>query len=135
MTQDEKDHKAALASLGCMLCWRLFGFSDAEVELHHRREGGWGKGDYKTLIPLCYPHHRGDQGVHGLGTKAFVLVYGVTQQQLLDDALSRLEKQRGNSVMEMAAEAGRRRAAVLDCGGGYVAIVHETMGNNPTGEP
>lgn len=88
--QAEADHKARLATLGCMACRRLFSINDGPVELHHRRSGGWGKGDYKTLIPLCYEHHRGDTGVHGLGTKGFAKRYGFDQQDLLDDALQLL---------------------------------------------
>lgn len=88
MTQDEKAHKSALAGLGCMVCRRLFGITDSEVELHHLRRGGWGKGDYKTLIPLCYEHHRGSTGVHGLGTKGFPKHYGFDQEDLLADALA-----------------------------------------------
>lgn len=91
MTADEKAHKAALVELGCMVCRRLFGILDSPVELHHRRTGGWGKGDYRTLIPLCYEHHRGNAGVHGMGTKGFAKHYGFDQQDLLDDALALLE--------------------------------------------
>ena len=49
---------------------------------------GWGKGDYTTLIPLCTEHHRGNTGVHGLGTKAFPKHYGFTEEDLLNDALA-----------------------------------------------
>lgn len=96
MTKDEKDHKRKLAEHGCVACWRLHGCTTYEVELHHFRGGGWGKGDYKTLMPLCYQHHRGRFGVHGLGTKGFDAHFGdktiykeraFTQRDLLDDAL------------------------------------------------
>ena len=91
MTKDEKAHKNAVAELGCALCHYLHGDHDpAPVELHHLRAGGWGKGDYKTLIPLCAEHHRGSTGVHGLGTKGFVKHYGITQQELLDWTLLRV---------------------------------------------
>jgi hypothetical protein len=88
----EREHKEALAQLGCMVCRRLFPFlAPGPVELHHLRGGGWGKGDYTTLIPLCAEHHRGGSGVHGLGTKGFVKRYGFTQGDLLADACSLLE--------------------------------------------
>ena len=92
MTKDERTHKSRLAELGCMACRRIYGPHDpAQVELHHLRTGGWGKGDYKTLIPLCPEHHRGATGVHGMGTRAFDKHYGVshgfTQLILLGDAL------------------------------------------------
>ena len=88
MTKAELKHKAALACIGCMVCFRLHGNHEpGPVELHHMREGGWGRGNYKTLIPLCPEHHRGKTGIHGLGTKGFVAHYGFTQQDLLDQAL------------------------------------------------
>ena len=92
-TKAEKKHKEKAASLGCALCVRLHGpHNPAEVELHHLRTGGWGKGDYRTLIGLCYEHHRGQMGVHGMGTKAFERHYRVTQQELLDWTLEQVAR-------------------------------------------
>jgi hypothetical protein len=89
VTNEEKKHKQTLASLGCMVCRRVYGINHGEVELHHLRKGmGWGKGDYTTLIPLCVEHHRGNTGVHGLGTKGFEKYYGFTEEDLLNDALA-----------------------------------------------
>ena len=96
MTLAEKEHKAAVARLGCMICRRLFDnleLLDSPVELHHARSGrGWGKGDYTTLIPLCYEHHRGNTGVHGLGsTKGLFKKYGFTEEDLLNDTRNYLQ--------------------------------------------
>ena len=86
--------------MGCLACKRIHGSHEAgSVELHHLRTGGWGKGSYLTLIPLCVEHHRGKFGVHGMGTKAFDAHYGdeeiyerpFTQRTLLDDALKGIE--------------------------------------------
>lgn len=92
MMKAEKAHKNKIAQLGCMACMRIHGAHDpGPVELHHLRTGGWGKGDYLTLIPLCHRHHRGADGIHTLGTKAWDKHYsetqGFTQRDLLDDAL------------------------------------------------
>lgn len=93
MTQEEKTHKSRLVQLGCAVCFRLYGpHEPGPVELHHLREGGWGKGGYLTLAPLCFEHHRGNLGIHGLGTKGFVKHYGFTQHDLLNWALEKLEK-------------------------------------------
>jgi hypothetical protein len=82
----EKQHKARLVLMGCMVCLRLRGSHDpGPVELHHLRGGGWGKGDWTTLIPLCPDHHRGPSGVHELGTKGFATHYGFDQADLLAD--------------------------------------------------
>ena len=89
MTLAEKAYKTALSRLGCMACRRIYGqHPPAEVELHHYRGGGWGKGNYKTLIPLCMEHHRGNKGIHGLGTKGFDKFYTFTQKDLLNDAIA-----------------------------------------------
>lgn len=87
MTKAEKLHKTALARLGCVVCRRVFGITDGPVELHHLRTGGWGRGDYKSLIPVCWPHHRGDIGIHGMGTRGFEKHYGFTQLDLLNDTI------------------------------------------------
>jgi hypothetical protein len=92
VTKDEREHKRRLADLGCMACRRIHGpHAPGPVELHHLRTGGWGKGDYRTLIPLCVEHHRGGTGVHGLGTKGFARHHGFDQQDLLGDALKALK--------------------------------------------
>ena len=76
--------------MGCAVCLRIHDAHEpGPVQLHLQRGGmgGWGKGDYKTLIPLCYPHHMGAYGVHGLGTKVFPVFYGFTEADLLADTL------------------------------------------------
>jgi hypothetical protein len=85
MTRAESIHKSRVAAVGCALCHRIHGpHEPGPVELHHLRSGGWGKGSYLTLIPLCVNHHRGPEGIHHLGTKAFERGFQVTQQELLD---------------------------------------------------
>lgn len=91
MTKAERAHKTAVASLGCALCFRIHGEHEpAGVELHHMRTGGWGKGDYRTLVPLCVNHHRGAEGIHHLGTKLWCREFGVTQEELLEWTLGRV---------------------------------------------
>ena len=91
MKNAEIIHKGKVASLGCALCHHLHGDHEpGPVELHHLRAGGWGKGDYKTLIPLCVEHHRGNKGFHGLGSKGFVDYYDITQQELLEWTLNKI---------------------------------------------
>ncbi len=86
----EMIHKGKVASLGCAMCFRLHGAHEpGPVELHHLRTGGWGKGSYKTLIPLCVNHHRGREGIHGMGTKLWAREFGTTQEELLQWTLER----------------------------------------------
>lgn len=93
MTKAEQAYKSALAEIGCAMCHYLYGDHEpGPVELHHLRTGGWGKGDYTTLIPLCVRHHRGSEGIHHLGTKLFEREFGVTQKQLLEWANLKVKK-------------------------------------------
>ena len=90
MTKAEQRHRDRVAALGCALCFRLHGpHKPGPVELHHLRGGGWGRGDYHTLIPLCFNHHRGAEGIHHIGTKLWEREFGVTQRQLLTWTLER----------------------------------------------
>jgi len=83
----EKKHMNRVAELGCMVCRRM-GYEGTPSELHHPRRlaGGWGRSSNMDVISLCPEHHRGKTGVHGLGTKGFVKVYGFDESDLLDDA-------------------------------------------------
>ena len=85
MKKAELQYKAKLADMACVICERIYGQHEGgHVELHHLRTGGWGRGDYKTLIPLCVEHHRGNAGIHGMGTKAWERAYDISQKDLLE---------------------------------------------------
>jgi hypothetical protein len=91
MTKAQKFRRAKLAVIGCAMCHRIHGpHEPGPVELHHLRGGGWGKGDDATLIPLCFNHHRGSEGIHHVGTKLWERDLGVTQVELLKWTLERV---------------------------------------------
>jgi len=95
-TKSEKAHLSKVASLGCIVCLRLYGSHDpAGVELHHPRAGiGMGqRASHLDVLPLCVEHHRGNLGVHGLGTKGFPKYWGFTEQDLLADVNTMLDNQ------------------------------------------
>jgi hypothetical protein len=74
-----------LSDMGCILCSRL-GMPGTPAEIHHIRAGqGMGQRapDNKT-IPLCPEHHRGDTGVHGLGTRGFAARWCISEEELLE---------------------------------------------------
>ena len=92
MTKAEKLHKQALANMACVICERVYGqHPGGNVTLHHLRTGGWGKGDYTTMIPLCHNHHQGAEGIHTMGTKAWERKFGVSQRELLELVNERLQ--------------------------------------------
>ena len=92
MTKDEKKYLAKVADLGCIICYRQDN-AGTPAEIHHVRGIGLGmgvrSGHYDT-IPLCPTHHRGNDGYHGMGRKAFEAHYGYTEKDLGDDVTALL---------------------------------------------
>jgi hypothetical protein len=84
MTNKEKAHLASVASLGCILC-RHLDLGETPAEIHHPREdqGMSERASNWLAIPLCPEHHRGDSGVHGLGTRGFERRYKLSELDLL----------------------------------------------------
>lgn len=77
----DKKHYDKLAGLGCALC-RHLGYGESPAHIHHIRRLGM-KRENAPVIPLCPSHHTGNEGVHGLGKKAFLTKYGVSEEDLL----------------------------------------------------
>lgn len=96
MTKAEKAHLNRVASLGCILCYRL-GYAGTPAEIHHPRANmGLGqRGKHRDGIPLCTEHHRGATGFHGLGKRAFERRYGVTETELVEQVKGMVEKLNG----------------------------------------
>lgn len=84
MTKDQRKHYDKVANLGCSLC-RYLELGATPPELHHIRRAG--KRDNAPVIPLCPYHHRGNGGIHGMGRRAFERVYGITEEELLEQTL------------------------------------------------
>ena len=91
-TAEDRRHMDAVAQLGCVVCWRVDGLFSPLVELHHPRRGaGMGqRAAHEDVLPLCFEHHRGNTGVHGLGTKGFEKHYGFSEADLLSDVTEAL---------------------------------------------
>jgi hypothetical protein len=80
-TKDEKNYMARVARLGCILCSTVLGYEGSPAEIHHIRRAGVRA--TSPIIPLCPEHHRGNNGVHGMGRKAFERKFGTTEEALL----------------------------------------------------
>lgn len=85
MTRADRIRYGKLADMGCILC-RHLGTPGTPPEIHHLRDGqGMGQRAPNALtIPLCAYHHRGPEGYHGKGKRAFEAAYGVTERELLE---------------------------------------------------
>jgi hypothetical protein len=99
MTKDEKKHLDLVSQLGCIVCAKL-GYGETPAEIHHPRKGvGLAlRASHYDAIPLCLEHHRGQTGVHGLGTKGFAKHYGFDESDLLETTKLLLEKLKKNII-------------------------------------
>lgn len=93
MTNEEQRYLGLVARLGCAICRRL-GFPDTPAEVHHRRTGtGAGRrASHYNVIPLCPFHHRGDDGIHGMGRRAWEAGFGVTELELIEETALLVEE-------------------------------------------
>ena len=80
-----------ISSMDCAACSRLGFATGSPVEVHHKNSKGMGvrSGDDKA-IPLCYLHHRGELGVHHMGTRRWELENKFTEEELLHDTIRRI---------------------------------------------
>jgi hypothetical protein len=90
-TKDEKKSLDAIAALGCILCSEVLGIEGTKAELHHVRRFG-AKRSASPVLPLCPEHHRGNSGVHGLGTKGFERKWNISYEVLLERVSEKLGK-------------------------------------------
>jgi hypothetical protein len=80
-TNNEKNDMARVARLGCILCSTGLGDAVSPAEIHHIRRAGVRA--TSPIIPLCPAHHRGNDGIHGLGRKGFERKWNTTEEALL----------------------------------------------------
>jgi hypothetical protein len=87
VSNKSKIHMSRVADLGCVLCDHL-GLGKSPAEVHHLFDRA-AKSDFLTAA-LCPEHHRGPNGFHGLGQRAFERRYKLTEADLLAMTLERL---------------------------------------------
>lgn len=71
----------------CVIC------VDYGTEIHHIETGAGGRKNHDRVIPLCFKHHRGAEGIHFIGRKVWCERFG-TEQELFDLAMKRVEEHR-----------------------------------------
>ena len=77
-----------VAELGCILCREVYGVKDMPAEVHHVFDTA-ARSDWLT-IPLCPSCHRGPNGFHGLGQRAFERRYKTSEAKLLAKTIEAL---------------------------------------------
>jgi hypothetical protein len=68
-------------SLPCVLCWKKLGVKTWPVEAHHVGEASE-RNDW-AVAALCWEHHQGATGVHGLRRRGFERLWKVNDIDLL----------------------------------------------------
>lgn len=70
----ERAHIGRVVFKGCVVCRR-------PAEAHHVTQdipGKYARKDHRYVVGLCVDHHRGDRGIHGLGSaELFEKTYGI----------------------------------------------------------
>jgi len=74
-TVAERFHMERVASIGCVVCRRLYSHY-TPCQLHHVAEGSGLRSNF-AVVGLCHEHHQGVVGFHTLGTKRFCSLYRV----------------------------------------------------------
>ena len=74
----EKRHMAAVASTGCVIC-REFSGIKVPGQVHHIAQGSEKRSAFMSAC-LCEPCHTGKLGLHGMGVKAFLRLYGLSTE-------------------------------------------------------
>ena len=73
----------------CVLCEKL-GLGKSPSAAHHAFDSA-SRSDFLT-IALCYEHHQGAGGFHGLGEREFCRRYKTTEAELLGMTIEALAK-------------------------------------------
>ena len=92
-TRAEAAYLSRLSDLGCVVC-HICGLGQSPAEIHHVRSGqGMSqRAPHWLAVPLCPEHHRGETGLHGLGTRAFERMYGLSELDLLAETIKRMNQ-------------------------------------------
>lgn len=74
-TAAEKRWMAYVATFRCVVCVRHGPIPGRQKkEVHHVAENSGVRSNW-SVVPLCWEHHVGGAGLHGMGTKSFINLY------------------------------------------------------------
>ena len=89
----EQRHMSAVASTGCVIC-REFDGVRVDGQVHHIAQGSEERSDFMTAC-LCETHHKGSLGLHSMGVKAFLRLYGLNTEYHLLGLVNKFRAQDG----------------------------------------
>jgi hypothetical protein len=85
-------HMARVARLSCVICLKRLGQRTYPVEVHHVGDPEE-RNDY-AVAALCWEHHQGATGVHGLHRRGFLRMWKASDVTLLAWTNEALTKER-----------------------------------------
>ena len=77
-----KDYEDKVRGLGCVVCRNLGFRHTGDCSIHHVESVRDELSAY-AIVPLCYDHHQGPNGVHGLSRRGFEARYKLNDVKLL----------------------------------------------------
>lgn len=87
-----RDYLERVRSIPCVVC-RIMGVTqEGPTFSHHVESVRDGLSDYAT-VALCYFHHQGPNGIHGLSRRAFEMRYKLTPIDLIALTVRALDRE------------------------------------------
>lgn len=77
-TKAQRARWAKILEFGCIII-----FCKRKPSIHHCGTSMGCKKDHDKVLPLCYFHHQGKQGLHTLGRRAWERIFG-TEEELME---------------------------------------------------
>ncbi len=84
------EYMERVAGLPCVICWKRLGQRMYQGEVHHVGSAA-DRSDW-AITKLCYEHHQGATGVHGLHRRGFERLWKANDIDLLAWTNEALEK-------------------------------------------
>ena len=81
MSAAGKRWMARVADLPCVVCRKMSVAQNGQTFVHHCFDNAR-RSDF-LVIALCYEHHQGGTGFHGMGERAFNMRYKTDETQLV----------------------------------------------------
>lgn len=86
-------HLERVRSIRCVVCTTMGVVQSTPTAAHHVESVRDGLSDYAT-VGLCYEHHQGPNGVHGLSRRAFEMRYRLSDIDLIALTIRALDRER-----------------------------------------
>jgi hypothetical protein len=87
-----KDYLERVRSLRCVVCTLMGQIQEGRTYAHHVESVRDGLSDYAT-VAVCYDHHQGPNGIHGMSRRAFEMRYKLSDIDLLALTIRALDRE------------------------------------------